>query len=334
MITITTTGRLPVYVFLLTVLCLLYAGCTKRDDIEPVLVNVDADIVLNLEWLPYENIVKSKSRSGSDFSRRFIVEVYREDEVVAQHTVFTNDLTGNRLQLSLPVRLRALAYTAGVWMDYVEAGTKSDLFHDTSRFPEIALNTPHTGHTDMRDCAYANVLLDLRPYRDKWNERIQVEVQMERPLAKYQVIATDVEEFRKQLKKKYPDETDLRIRFTYGFYYPTAFNVRKGKPADSQPGVSFDVPLFLPDDGTKELSIGSDHIFVNGAGSYIPVVTELIKSDGTTMGKTKGFNVPYRRGYITTLRGGFLTPLLGSEGIGIDPGFDDDDINIDLDEWM
>lgn len=49
------------------------------------------------------------------------------------------------------------------------------------------------------------------------------------------------------------------------------------------------------------------------------------------MSRTRGLEVPYRRGHLTTLRGNFLTNEMQG-GINIDTGYDDE-IDIDLDSF-
>ncbi len=154
-------------------------------------------------------------------------------------------------------------------------------------------------------------------------------MELVRPLAKYEIIATDAAAFLEMARNKYPGQTDFTIRFFYGFYLPTGFNIWEGKPARSQLGVTFTDVLTLPAEGTEELTLGSDYLFVNGADSYVPLSIEIRTAGGEPIGRAISLDVPYRRGYLTTVRGRFLTDLSASAGIGIDPEFGGD-INIDL----
>lgn len=93
------------------------------------------------------------------------------------------------------MKLHAVEYTLAVWTDYVVAGTTTDLYYNTENLQQVTCTTPYTGSTGYRDCLYGSTTLDLRPYRDEWNVRVQAKVDMVRPLAKYRIIATDVQEF-------------------------------------------------------------------------------------------------------------------------------------------
>lgn len=153
---------------------------------------------------------------------------------------------------------------------------------------------------------------------------------MVRPLAKYELIATDVQKFLQKTQKQRAGGTAYTITVSYGFYFPLGFNVLTGKPERSEMGVAFTAPLVVTDNGSGECTLASDYIFVNGDESYVPLSIEIKDDAGNGISRTTGIDVPYRRGHLTTVRGHFLTNRYDT-GIGIDPDFDDDDINIDLD---
>lgn len=309
-----------------------------EEGIDPTLVQVNTEVTLDLELVPLE-IVTETARSGTtkavpDYRRRFIIEARRDGRAEArQVTVLDEAETGNGEKLTLPINLKlhAVEYTLVVWTDYVEAGAAADLYYNTENTENIACTAPYTGSTDRRDCLYGTAALDLRQYRNEWNAKVQVQIDMVRPLAKYEIIATDVKEFLEKTGRQREQGAVYTVTFTYGFYFPLAFNALTGKPADSQMGVTFTTPLDVPTDGTETYTLGTDYIFVNGAESYVPLSMEIKDADGKTVSLTTGLDVPYRRGHLTTVRGPFLTSRF-NPGVGIDPGFDDDDIDIDLDE--
>ena len=316
----------------------LFSGCIHEypdgEGTDPTLVNVEVDLAINLEWEDYRNRSKATAGSADNNTRRFIVEVQREGKTVYRQTVVPEDFTEGKTGFLLPetLSLHALEYTVAVWTDYTEAESEDGLYYNAANLGNVTINKPYTGNTDYRDCHYATATLDLRPYRNQWNARVKLEADIVRPLAKYRIIATDVADFLKTARSKFPGQTEFNIRFSYGFYFPLAFNVWEGKPADSQLGITFTDILSLPDDGTEELLLGSDYIFVNGTGSYIPLSIDIATGSGELVGRLASLNVPYQRGHVTTIRGRFLTAISGSGGIGIDPGFDGD-INIDLDTF-
>ena len=324
-----------------------YPGMTEEGEegVDPTLVEVNTEVTLDLELVPLEIITQESARSGTNkarnittkaddgYRRRFIIEAWREGKpTTRQVTVMETAEEDGDAKISLPIHLKlhALEYTLAVWTDYVKAGTTDDLYYDTDNLQQVACTDPYTGSTPHRDCLYGTAVLDLRQYRDEWNARVQVKVDMVRPLAKYELIATDVQKFLQKTQKQRAGGTAYTITVSYGFYFPLGFNVLTGKPDRSEMGVAFTAPLTVTDNGSGECTLASDYIFVNGDESYVPLGIEIKDNAGNGISRTTGIDVPYRRGHLTTVRGHFLTNRYDT-GIGIDPDFDDDDINIDLD---
>ena len=324
-----------------------YPGMTeeREEGVDPTLVEVNTEVTLDLELVPLEIITQESARSGTNkarnittkaddgYRRRFIIEAWREGKpTTRQVTVMETAEEDGDAKISLPIHLKlhALEYTLAVWTDYVKAGTTDDLYYDTDNLQQVACTDPYTGSTPHRDCLYGTAALDLRQYRDEWNARVQVKVDMVRPLAKYELIATDVQKFLQKTQKQRAGGTAYTITVSYGFYFPLGFNVLSGKPDRSEMGVAFTAPLTVTDNGSGECTLASDYIFVNGDESYVPLGIEIKDNAGNGISRTTGIDVPYRRGHLTTVRGHFLTNRYDT-GIGIDPDFDDDDINIDLD---
>lgn len=333
--------------FISLVLATLLVSCvhdypTLTEDgsegIDPTLVEVNTEVTLDLELLPLQ-IVTNKARSGTtkagegaDFRRRFIVEAWRDGKPEARQVTVMEESDESNQAISLPIHLKlhAVEYTLAVWTDYVAAGTDTDLYYDTKDLQYVACTDPYTGSTDYRDCLYGTTALDLRQYREEWNAKVQIKVDMIRPLAKYELVATDVKDFlRKTKKQREGEDGTFTITFSYGFYLPTVFNVLTGKPADSRTGIAYTIPLTVPDDGTEECRIGTDFVFVNGAESFVKLSMEIRDGGGNVISRTVGLEVPYRRGHLTTVRARFLTNEMQG-GVDIDPDFDGD-IDIDLD---
>lgn len=337
--------------FIALVLTIVLAGCVHdypsmtedgEEGIDPTLVEVNTEVTLDLELVPLEIITQKNARSGTtkarageqtDYRRRFIIEAWREGKPTArQVTVMdTAEEEDGDGKISLPIRLKlhALDYTLAVWTDYVAAGTTDDLYYDTKDLQYVACRDPYTGSTPYRDCLYGTAALDLRQYRDAWNAKVQVKVELVRPLAKYELIATDVKDFLRKTKKQRADDETFTITFSYGFYLPTVFNVLSGKPADSRTGIAYTTPLTVPTDGQEECTIGTDFVFVNGEESFVKLSMEIRDGDDNVISRTTGLEVPYRRGHLTTVRARFLTNEMQG-GVDINDEFDGN-IDFDLD---
>lgn len=339
--------------FIALVLTIALAGCVHdypgmtedgEEGIDPTLVEVNTEVTLDLELVPLEIITQESARSGTNkarnittkaddgYRRRFIIEAWREGKpTTRQVTVMETAEEDGDGKISLPIHLKlhALEYTLAVWTDYVKAGTTDDLYYDTDNLQQVACTDPYTGSTPYRDCLYGTAPLDLRQYRDEWNAKVQIKVDMVRPLAKYELIATDVKDFLRKTKKQRADDETFTITFSYGFYLPTVFNVLTGKPADSRTGIAYTTPLTVPTDGQKECTIGTDFVFVNGTESFVSLSMEIRDGGGNVISRTTGLEVPYRRGHLTTVRARFLTNEMQG-GVDIDDDFDGN-IDVDLD---
>lgn len=339
--------------FIALVLTIALAGCVHdypgmteegEEGVDPTLVEVNTEVTLDLELVPLEIITQESARSGTNkarnittkaddgYRRRFIIEAWREGKpTTRQVTVMETAEEDGDAKISLPIHLKlhALEYTLAVWTDYVKAGTTDDLYYDTDNLQQVACTDPYTGSTDYRDCLYGTTPLDLRQYRNEWNAKVQIKVDMVRPLAKYEIIATDVKDFLRKTKKQRAGDETFTIMFSYGFYLPTVFNVLAGKPADSRTGIAYTTPLAVPADGQEECAIGTDFVFVNGTEWFVSLSMEIRDSGGNVISRTTGLKVPYRRGHLTTVRARFLTNEMQG-GVDIDDEFEGD-IDIDLD---
>lgn len=332
--------------FIALVVATLFVSCVHdypsmtedgEEGIDPTLVEVNTEVTLDLELVPLEIItqknVRSRTTKADDgYRRRFIIEAWREGKLTArQVTVMDNAEEDGDEKITLPIHLKlhALDYTLAIWSDYVKAGTDTDLYYDTDNLQQVACTDPYTGSTPYRDCLYGTAALDLRQYRDEWNAKVQVKVDMVRPLAKYELIATDIAEFLGRTAQQRAQGESYTVTFSYSFYIPAVFDVLAGKPCESWPEISFTLPLALPEEGETLHTVGSDFIFANGGEASVLLTMEIRDSRGNRMSRVSGIDVPYRRGHLTTLKGAFLTSEMKG-GVEIDTEWDGE-VEIDID---
>lgn len=318
------------YLLLYVTLFHLLAGCIHEhpDDegTDPTMLSVEVNLTLNLEWEDYQS--RSKAiRSTNSYTRRFIVEVWREGQIVQRHEVVPEDFAEGQTEFLLPetLTLHAQEYSIAVWSDYVEAGSGTDLYYNTNDLRGITIQEPYIGNTGYRDCHYATAPLDLRPYRNQWNARIQQGVDMVRPLAKYRIVATDVETYHElQAAGDYPPVEELTATVLYEGFLPSSFNVAAGSPNDATTGISYAGSLpALPDD-TGHVQLADDLIWVNGGDTFVTVTVLITDSQGNVVSRVPGVRIDYRRGCLTTVSGRFLTAGITSGSIHIDTDWTDD----------
>ncbi len=122
------------------------------------------------------------------------------------------------------------------------------------------------------------------------------------------------------------DLEDFKIEFQYSGFMQSSYNLYNMTVADAKPGVRFETRISQYDEKSAEL--GFDYVFVNDDNPDNPnddpsvnVTIVTYDMDGNVMAKSKGFEVPLKRGKHTIVTGRFLTTM-SSGAIGIDPGFD------------
>ncbi len=325
--------RKLLYILLLAVGCTM-ASCvhdTPEDGgVDPTLINVTTTLKFDLELLPID-IDVTRTSAQSDMQPRIIVEAYIDGSRELREVVLY-DMQPEQTSIELPLELKlnALDYDLMVWVDYVERGSDEDYFYNTSDLSEVTILEPYRGSTDYRDCIYGKANLDLRDYRDQWSVNLDLHIDMVRPLAKYQIIATDVDEF---LTTTGSEGGEYTARFSYGFYIPMGYYLIGDVPINSKEGVSFTAPVTIERNEANEVLLGSDFIFAGGIGSFTILNIDIMDSSGKVISRAYGIEIPYEYKHLTTLRARILTNEIADSGVGFDPDWEGD-LDFDLDKFM
>ena len=272
--------------------------------------------------------------ANTDYLHRFIVEAYLNRQPVARQ-VFVESIT-DRTHLSLPVsmKLHALSYQLVVWKDYVSAETpQEDLHYNTqSLVPVIPNRASHTGNTEYKDVFVGTTSLDLTAYADQWGAVVEQDVALQRPVARYELIATDVDKFLQRIADGEVSGERFTARIKYSGYLPVGYNVLDDVPKHSLMYMQYNTSFDVPEEGTDELRVGFDYVFVSNEGSAsVPMEIEIVNENNVTVANSV-LNVPLERGKNTVWTGEFLTgDDQGGQGGGDEPGEDEDGIGIDPD---
>lgn len=214
----------------------------------------------------------------------------------------------------------------------------------------------YQGNTPWRDAFIGQADAEVEPL-----ENGSLTIEMERPLAKYRFITTDLEEFIQQAierEQAKAEEKALQDAIAAGKLNATvadstqqhteAMGDTKGN-ARSVDLNKFQVrmvyPMFVPcsfnaftnkpaDSWTAqqyegkitqlsetEAELGFDFVFVNGAEAKITVGLALYDSDGELISSIDPITLPIKRSRLTTIRGKFLTSHANSS-VGINTSFD------------
>ena len=316
-----------------------------------------ADVIVNLDFdtqLPQYKVLNEEgtraSHDGRDYDIRYTIAAYRllQDGSYAEEPfllkVFSKDEI-DELNATFRFSIDEGSYRFYVWTDFVLADTQSDYFYNTTNFRRISLQGTHEGNNDFRDAFSGSA--DLKVIRRGSKETPStVTVQMRRPLAKFEFITTDLQEFitktieamiRKEeaeaaakagetksdgdTKTPVVDLEKYTVVFFYSGYMPNAYNMMEGKPCDSATGVKFSSAISAIDN--HDARLGFDYVFVNGEESSVMVTVALYDEEGTQLSISRQIEVPIKRSMLTTVRGSFLMQNTGG-GVAIDPGFEDE----------
>lgn len=267
---------------------------------------------------------------------RYIIRTYpisekqRASQNYSQEFVFTKDITeGYNHEVTLDVLPGN--YYIMVWSDLIETSGDS-YFYDADNFAEIKLQGEHQGNADHRDAFRGtnsvSLVADIEEHQPD-----TLDVAMQRPLAKFEFITTDLQKFIAKEIEMHNQATDTRgdenqekidlknykVVFKYSSFMPDTYNMMIDKPIDSSMGVVFQSSMNVLND--NEASLGFDYVFVNGKEAGISVQIGLYDSENRQLAFSEPINVPLHRSHHTVVRGSFLMQQ-ASGGITINSDFD------------
>ena len=165
-----------------------------------------------------------------------------------------------------------------------------------------------------------------------------LEIQMQRPLAKYEFVTNDVLEFiskeitritslgignksKEQAPTKVVDLNDYKVVFHYVGFMPDAYSIYTDEPVDSSTGVIFESGLKTLTE--SEATLGFDYVFSYSSESVVSVQIGIYDNEGTQISLTAPINIPLKRSHHTIMTGSFLMSQT-SGGVSINPEYDGD----------
>lgn len=256
-----------------------------------------------------------------------------------EHT-FTRPVSLNYYDCQAYLQIPKGEYVLMVWADFVKKGSTEDHFYAPSNFAEITLHGEHKANTDLRDAFRGTQPVEIFTLEPEEAPE-DIIIKMERPLAKFTVVTTDLAEFfeREEEAARLRAESrgeeydgraisleDYNVVFYYSGFMPCTYNMFTDKPIDSTTGVNFYSKLEQINE--NEARMGFDFVMVNGKDASVMVTMGLLDSEGNPVSLSDEINVPLNRSKNTIVRGRFLMQE-ASGGVGIDPDFEGD-YNIEL----
>lgn len=345
------------YFCLIFVSTILLFGCdvhewpdTPEDVTISLKLNYDTDMTIwNHVLNSKENVITeigygetSQSVAEEGFIR-YIVRVYpilngnvSYKEHFKEFTASKNVSSGYNHEML--ITLPSGNYEIMVWSDLKDNWSDTS-FYFTEDFTSIQLNkNTNFSNTDYRDAFRGKAKIQLVADVLEKDPEV-VNIAMERPLAKYEFIATDLNDFiQKELLRiasKKSAETgesvdkssikidldDYTIKFKYYGYIPDIYSVETDRPIDSRTDIIYESKI--SQFNSEEVSIGFDYVFVNNNKSAVTMQIGIYDNDNTEVSLSKKMDIPLLRSHHTIIKGAFLTTET-SGGVSINPSFDNE----------
>lgn len=324
-------------ILLICILPALVCGCQLHEDpeltaegemgVDPTQVTVTADVMLSMK-IPKAEIsrVEAGTKVGeeADYRHRFIIEAYLDNQSVIRE-VYYEDLT-DRTTLQLPVQLKMHArnYHLVVWSDYVSAQSEDDLFYNAELLDPLTTTSPCRGNTEFKDAYYYSAPLDLTGYRDQWNTNVPVKMKLTRPVARYELIATDMAAFRARMEEAGMADEKFTIRLKYNTYRYMGFDLLTAQPKHLLMYMQYTKDFTLTEAVADEFTVAMDYVFVKQHEQEdIPVMVEIVNAKSEVVARSV-LDIPCHVGKSTVIRSTFFSNDHDESGggIGINPDYD------------
>lgn len=329
---------------------LLLSGCDVHefpDNPATVKLHLRLNYEPNItEWIhTYDGSKVTEQGTGATYNNalnygnmRYIVRAYpiKNTRQVSQYYtheyIFKKDVSKG-YDHEATIDLTPGNYKIMVWSDLTYSNSDT-YYYNPANFSEITLQGEYAGNTDYRDAFRGtNDATIVSDYVERLPDTL--DVTMQRPLAKYSFITTDVVEFLEKETTRITTKgstgdtedgstrlvniDDYKVIFYYVGFMPNTYSIYTDKPVDSSTGVIFESTLERISD--SEASIGFDYVFVNGKKSAATVKIGIYDNEGTLLSLTEPIDLPLKRSYHTIMTGMFLMSE-ASGGVSINPDFD------------
>lgn len=316
----------------LTILCIVSSCDCIHDSLDGCpteSTKVSLNVKVKFEISDLQNrITKATSRSvTTDQCLRFIYEIYQYDgkEPLVEHREVTvNLINPSEIDLSQTFDLIANRYFILVWVDYIPKDKKTDQFYSTQSLRSITFIEPFVSDTDNRDCFVGGADIDLLSYKDEPKAKAELILPLYRPVAKYALIANDLDKYLGKLQNKANTKAETDINsytavIKYPGYMPNSFNARTNQPNDSRSSLLYISKCRQL--SNKEALICLDYPLVNGIKTQAKINLQIYDSKGKLINEIEDITFPIKRDSLTVIRSDYFTHKY-LPGININPGYD------------
>ena len=250
--------------------------------------------------------LSSLATPGSNYSLRYILEIYRVDEggvdyKNCQRFVETSDLT----TMAFPVKLvPGRNYRIVAWADIVEGDSKADRCYTTTNgLDEVAIIDSMWNPMDETRDAYTGTQLV-----ENFNSSTNIpNMTLTRPFAKLRVVSTDIKEVRdlgiKPTRAVVEYNTQDRDMYCkYNALTKTAFGAQTKRHEFTYVAGTYEA------DNASTLTLFTDYIFAADEQEVVNFSLEVFDQKNESI-KYNNFNtaIPVKRNTLTTIKGDVLT---------------------------
>ncbi len=344
--------RFAQYILLCVTLCCSLHSCNVHQWPEHPIPKVDVNLSLSFDTdMPLLAVIDRMSTMAStnpdDYDVRYRINAYRiqnngtlSTEPAAEWIFSRPEITV--LDYNTTVYIEPGNYRFHAWVDYVDNNTTDDKFYSTNNFSGIRIinvEGKHVGNNDFRDAFIGSTDVLVEPEYELDLPPVEAHIDMGRPLAKFNFITTDLDEFvtrvlemraqqaeangtplpESELRPSSVDLSEFRINIRYAGFMPCEFNIFRDMPVDSDVNVNFNSNILQINN--TEAMIGFDYVFVNGQQSKILVSISVYDQNDKLLSQVPNIEVPLERSKLTTIRSRFMTES-AQGGVGINAEFD------------
>ena len=329
------------------VACQNEPGVGDKSDAATVILNVAAPELDATRADADANAGKNSAFGAIDFFNdadwanydvRYILEVYDANDDGTGEPIYRERLV-NYLDKYAPTQfeLRLVPnreYKFVVFADFVEQGSKDDLFYNTADLRNVTAKTDAEGWNAMnevRDAYFVSENIEVSTSLSKT-------LTLKRPFGKVRVIATDLDYIAGYSAPGYV-EVKYHTEALYNSFNAVNGNLNATTLAGDELVYSYEVKKDAPytegyDAEAKNQTLFADYLFAR-EGQQMPINFEMsvYESKGGRLIKTTDFNtqIPVQRNYLTTITGDILTTQANIT-IVVDDNFTDELLNPSMEQ--
>jgi hypothetical protein len=300
-------------------------------------IHANISLIIDMNWTgdaPYESF---EVLQGA-YDVRYIVEIYDlakngvEQEPAnlllrierSSHDIITNGV----YQFSDSMLVPAGKLMAVAWMDFVDTGTVADRYYDTDTLTHIKIipQTHEYGYRPDKDALTGRLSFDMSPYDTRVHVPYDIVIQMIRPFAAYQIIATDYDKFAPPRRVALLPGPAVAIDAWYSLFFPQGYLTWKDAPDDHATGIAYEFAATALDN--SETLIAADLVFVGTDTSY-NLNMRLTTGETTLINVVSELRVPLTRNHVTIIRDEYFTPTTPPQddgGVGVNDNFNGEDV--------